>query len=163
MIIIIIAILLLINPLPVFSEEGCIDCHSKKGGTINFDDSSLMDVSVDTEQLKLSVHSNLQCPDCHSDITLSDGKHPERRFRSREHFKIRTSLLCRRCHPPQDIKTKKIHEQLFMDEERGTPHPCTNCHGSHGVMPVKKKLYRDEEAYCLSCHRSNYYIKIQKW
>ncbi len=161
--IIIIAILLLINPLSVSSAtmEECLDCHSKKGLTINLDDGSLMDISVDTEQLKLSVHSNLQCIDCHSDITLSDGKHPERRFRSRENFKIKTSLLCRRCHPPQDIKTKKIHEQLFMDEDKGTPHPCTNCHGSHGVMPVKKKLYRDEEAYCLSCHRANIILRFR--
>lgn len=157
----IIVLLFICYPAILSAQEECLDCHTKKGHVIKFDDGSSMDVSVDIEQLRLSVHNHLSCTDCHNEIILKEGKHIEKRFRSRETYRIKTSLLCRRCHPPQEIKTKKIHDELFLDEEKGVAHPCTNCHGSHGVMPVKKKLYRDEELYCLSCHRHNITLRFR--
>jgi predicted CXXCH cytochrome family protein len=157
--VLLVMIFLTLWPYTLFSSEECMDCHSKKGTVIHFEDGSSMDATVDQEELRLSVHSNLQCRDCHRD--KPEGRHPERRFKSREYFKIKTSHLCRTCHSPQEIKAKTIHEQLFMEEEKGIAHPCTNCHGSHGVMPVRKKLYRDEDIYCLSCHKESLRLRFR--
>lgn len=156
---IIILILILTVPLLSYATEECLDCHSKRDILIIFEDGKSISGYVDSEMLRLSVHSSFDCKECHRDI--DEKRHPEKKFRNQEQFRIKTALLCRRCHTSEIIKQKAVHEHLFLEEEKGTAHPCTNCHDAHGVKPVKKKIFKDEDLYCMSCHQKKVILRFK--
>ncbi|MBI4691001.1 MAG: cytochrome c3 family protein [Nitrospirae bacterium] len=131
-------------------SQGCLGCHGKKGITASFENNEFVEAYVDAEKFKASIHNSLTCSDCH--IDFSADKHPERRFRSKEQYTIQLSRVCRRCHTQEQIKAKSIHARLFSEEEEGRSHPCTNCHGSHSIIRVGKRMFKNEEQYCLKCH-----------
>jgi predicted CXXCH cytochrome family protein len=151
----------LISLLSVFSSEGledvekkkvgdCLQCHGRPGIIKRFENGETIEAYVDIERLRRSAHKGLRCIDCHSDF--SEERHPVGRFRSKEQFKIRMALICRRCHKCEEIKNASIHLNLTKEESGGRPHPCTNCHGSHAVREVSRRTYGNEEQYCLNCH-----------
>jgi hypothetical protein len=135
------------------SEEAqkCLGCHGKHGIVKRFENNESVPAYVDIEKFKASVHNFLTCSDCHTDFSME--KHPERRFRSKEQYKIKSSQVCKQCHTDKQIKDKSIHAKLLSEEIEGKSHPCTNCHGAHSTMRrVGKKILTNEEQYCLSCH-----------
>ncbi len=130
--------------------QKCLGCHAKHGLTKTFENSDSMEAHVDAEKFRASAHNSLRCSDCHTDF--AGDKHPQRRFRSKDQYRIKASLVCRKCHTCDQIRAKSIHTKLLNEEESGKSHPCTNCHGSHAIMPVGRKAYKNEEQYCLKCH-----------
>ncbi|MCL5062488.1 MAG: hypothetical protein M0Z70_08015 [Nitrospiraceae bacterium] len=130
--------------------QKCLSCHSQHGLVKTFENKDSLEAYVDSEKFKASAHGSLKCSDCHADFT--GEKHPQRRFRSKEQYKTKSAMTCRRCHRCEQIKTKSIHSRLLTEEDSGMSHPCTNCHGSHSIMPVSRKTYKNEEQYCLKCH-----------
>ncbi|HXX58826.1 MAG TPA: cytochrome c3 family protein [Thermodesulfovibrionales bacterium] len=143
---------------PAFAGEGaasgevqrCLECHAGHDIIKQFENGETLNVHVSPEKFAASVHRALACSDCHGDF--SGAGHPQRRFRSREQFRIKSSLACRKCHSLEKIKTRAIHVNILREEEEGRSHPCADCHGSHSVMPVSRKRFSNEEQYCLKCH-----------
>lgn len=133
-----------------YEVQGCLKCHAARGITKKFDNKETIEAYVETDKFKSSVHNFLKCSDCHTDFSAED--HPRRRFASREQYKIRTALSCRKCHQFNQINIIPIHARLMSEEQSGSPHPCTNCHGAHAIKRVSKNLYKNEEQYCLNCH-----------
>ncbi len=139
----------------IFSDEGqrCLECHSKHGIVKKFENGESTEAFVDADKFKTSVHSSLNCSDCHTDFYADN--HPQRRFRSKEQYKIKSSLVCRKCHTRGENKAKSLHDKLLSEEYEGKPHPCTNCHSTHSITAVSKKTYKSEEQYCMKCHTQN--------
>jgi len=132
--------------------QRCLECHAKRGIVKKFQDNDSVSAYIDIGRFKASVHNFMTCSDCHTDFSIE--RHPERRFRSKEQYKIKSSYICKRCHREEEIKTKSVHVKLLMEEGEGKPHPCTNCHGAHSVIRVAgERLHPNEESYCLGCHR----------
>ncbi|MCL4490804.1 MAG: cytochrome c3 family protein [Nitrospirae bacterium] len=130
--------------------QKCLGCHAKHGLMKTFENGDSIKAYVDAEKFRASAHNSLRCSGCHTDF--AGDKHPKRRFRSKEQYKIKASLACRTCHTCDQIRARSIHAKLLNEEESGKAHPCTNCHGSHAVMPVGRKAYKNEKQYCLKCH-----------
>ncbi len=129
----------------------CLECHAEKGRSIQFQDGNSIEAYIDAGAFNASVHSFLDCTDCHRGFTPSD--HQEMKFRSKELFKLRYSRICRRCHKDEDISKKAIHASLLKKETNGDSHVCTDCHAAHSVTPVAGgKVFANEESYCLGCH-----------
>lgn len=152
-------IILIFNKTPIdagdsiISEEGqkCLGCHARQGIIIKFKNNESIHAYLDEEKFKASVHNFLTCSDCHTDF--SDDKHPERKFWSKEQYKIRSSLVCKQCHSEKQIKVQSIHRQFLNEEGGGISHPCTNCHGAHSTARMKaENALTNEEGYCLGCH-----------
>lgn len=131
----------------------CLECHAQHGIIKKFENKESLEAYVEKDALKSSVHNLLKCSDCHTDFSSQD--HPQRRFASREQYKIRTALACRKCHAFSQINIIPIHTRLMSEEKSGSPHPCTNCHGSHAIKRVSRNIYKNEEQYCLNCHSHN--------
>jgi hypothetical protein len=130
--------------------QQCLACHGKRGIIKKFENGDSVAAYVDSEKFNASVHKSLTCFDCHSDF--SSENHPNRRFRSMEQYRIKSSRVCRKCHTYERIKTKSIHVGLLKEEDEGIPHPCTNCHGAHSVAPADVRPVKNEEDYCMQCH-----------
>lgn len=132
------------------SEEAqaCLKCHAKRGIVKKFENGESVAAYVDPENFKVSAHNSLSCSHCHVDFSVD--KHPERRFRSKEQYKIKSSLVCSRCHKDAQVRANPVHAGLFKE---GKIHICANCHGSHSIMRVAGgRKFTNEEQYCLSCH-----------
>jgi cytochrome b subunit of formate dehydrogenase len=130
----------------------CLACHADKGRVIRFPEGTRIEAYVDERQFKASVHSFLACTDCHPRSLVAEG-HEQQRFRSEETFKLRYSLICRRCHQDQEIAARPVHASLLAQEARGNAPVCTDCHPAHAIMPVTGgHILAEETRYCLGCH-----------
>lgn len=138
--------------ITALSEESnqCLECHSKPGIVKQFENDEYIEAYVNAEKFKASVHGSLQCSACHTDF--SADRHPERIFKNKKQYKIRSSLSCRSCHTNEKIKAKSVHTGLLNAEKEGNAVICTDCHGVHSIMPASSKSLDTEKKYCMSCH-----------
>ena len=129
----------------------CLDCHAKPGIIKSFQNNESLIAYVDPDKFQSSVHNSLDCPSCHPDF--SSGQHPNRVFKSKAQYQIRSSMVCRHCHTDAQIKRRAIHRGLLLEEKTGKPLVCANCHGSHTITPLSEKgSFTNEEQYCMNCH-----------
>jgi predicted CXXCH cytochrome family protein len=132
----------------------CLECHARQGIIKTFENNEYVEGYINEEQFKMSVHSFLDCAECHTEF--SGEKHPNRRFRSKEQFQVKSSRVCRRCHNDEEVKAKPIHANLLERETEGEAPLCVDCHSSHSIMPISGgKVTTDEMDYCISCHEHN--------
>jgi predicted CXXCH cytochrome family protein len=139
--------------------EKCLVCHAKHGLTKVFENNKSIEAYVDAGEFMASVHKELQCSECHTDFSAE--RHPKRRFRNSEQYKIQAALACKRCHTNEQLKTKSIHAAVLDDDKGSKTHTCTNCHGSHSIMPVSKKIFKSEEQHCLKCHGQEFRVEFK--
>jgi hypothetical protein len=157
--------LLLLLPLAIFysnavsAEEGshsgevqkCFKCHGHRGIVKKFQNGEFVAAYVNPKRFGTSAHAHMPCSTCHGDF--SADKHPNRVFESKEQYRIRATLVCRRCHSNDQLRAKPVHDTLLKEYSEGTPLVCTDCHDSHSTLPVKGgKILSSEKEYCLNCH-----------
>lgn len=129
----------------------CLDCHAKPGIIKFFQNNESLIAYVDPDKYHASVHGSLSCSICHPEF--SSGNHPKRAFKSKAQYQIRSSLVCRKCHSDEQISLNAVHRGLLLEERKGKPVMCTNCHGSHTVTQLSRKgSFTNEEQYCMKCH-----------
>lgn len=92
------------------SSEDCLMCHEN------------IEPLVDKKLLKSSIHSNLDCTDCHQDIKEIPHEKPD-------------AVNCSTCHQEVAVQySEDIHGEARKRGDEDAPN-CTNCHGSHGIFP----------------------------
>lgn len=129
----------------------CLDCHAKPGLIKFFQNNESLIAYVDPDKFQASVHNPMSCAGCHPEFTA--GNHPNRAFKSKEQYRIRSSLVCRQCHADEQIKRRAVHRGLLREEKAGKPLVCANCHGSHTITRLSGKAsFANEEQYCMKCH-----------
>ncbi len=113
--------------LPIYGQddnETCMSCHEDpelegldhSGATI------LMFVAVDT--LAASVHGDMECVDCHTDLAdMDDYPHAEEL----------ATVDCSTCHDEvQEIFSASAHGEALDNPRAPT---CVSCHGTHNILP----------------------------
>ena len=84
-------------------------------------------VFVNEKIISSSVHSDVNCIQCHVDLEGSDFPHAEEVKRAK----------CNACHEDiQKLYDGSLHSRAFNRGDRLAP-ICQNCHGSHDIIPVK--------------------------
>jgi predicted CXXCH cytochrome family protein len=133
-------------------NERCLGCHGDRGIIKEFQNKEFVDVHVDSERYKASVHSELTCSACHNEF--SGSAHPTRVFESKKQYRMRASAVCRRCHDAEHLKRKAVHERVLGGkDDEGNNLICTDCHDAHATFPAKGgKTLGSEREYCLNCH-----------
>jgi cytochrome b subunit of formate dehydrogenase len=128
------------------SDRDCLKCHEKED-VFKIADGDTLSMTVNDEEVKHSVHGNIPCVKCHSDID------------PRRHRPCESSgrVDCAACHAKiSDEYFASGHGRAFQDGIEDAPY-CTNCHGSHDV-----KAHHDDSAdvfrasvptLCGDCHR----------
>ncbi len=128
------------------SDRACMKCHERKGIHKVVEGESVS-MEVSKKELAASVHKNIPCVKCHSDINMS---------------------LSRPCEPVHRVDCSACHAKVgeeyfasghgvhFLEGDKKVPY-CTTCHGAHGT-----KSHSDETALtfrssipslCGDCHR----------
>ena len=158
----ILAFLLLASTTVVGGEApgestACLACHGKHGITVTFRNREKVEAYVERTMFSASVHADLSCTSCHPEFY---GGHPERTFRSREHYSLKASLVCRQCHGDAEIKRSSIHAALLQSGK--TVPVCSGCHSAHAVTAVTKgNQFATEKQYCLGCHQQALSLKLK--
>jgi len=100
---------------------------------------------VDPASYKASVHTDVSCTDCHSDI--KDLPHPARL----------KSVDCSGCHSEVAAAYAKSRHTVTLDRKPVSRAPrCVDCHGAHAVsrrtVSSSPVYYRNLAATCSRCH-----------
>ncbi|MFQ6082647.1 MAG: cytochrome c3 family protein [Candidatus Aminicenantia bacterium] len=125
-------------------EKDCLSCHNNPNLfklSLSQEKSSLF---IDEASFDISVHRNLDCRDCHSDIS----KMP--------HKKKLSPVNCSTCHQEEaDTYIQSIHGERFKVGDPDVP-TCTTCHGKHNILEIenpKSTVYPSNLIeVCLKCH-----------
>ncbi|HAA83975.1 MULTISPECIES: multiheme c-type cytochrome [Thermodesulfobacterium] len=134
-------------------NEYCMSCHKielsktlKSGEKLN--------LKVNLNEIKQSVHSNFQCIVCHSDF--SKTKHPSYTFKNKREYAANLSKqICQKCHTDATLRRNQVHYTISKTAS------CIECHGYHGVKPAKIGKNLPENQYCLTCHSKSITKKLE--
>ncbi len=152
-------LLFFLFPVLLFGQNQirkCIICHQKPGIHKVMATGIERSVYVDKKVLRSSVHRNLKCQDCHSDVT------------SIPHQGLKIGKVnCARCHfngnnmgapnsPMYDQFWKSVHGKRLKAGDPKAPR-CQTCHGGHNVFKPgnpKSTVYKKNiPATCGQCHK----------
>ena len=140
----------------------CLTCHLQEGKTWELTDGEALSIVVSPAMFGGSVHSNLACQTCHTNI--AGFPHPENSATSISEYRQQYANTCANCHPNQVSETAdsahaKIRNDPNNPNAKNTP-TCIDCHNPHTQSEIQKdkngKLTGLEHAAatrtCAKCH-----------
>ncbi len=140
----------LLAPPALAAPEGCLKCHQDPKLNAGRADPRPQLV-LDPKALAGSVHADLDCTDCHSQLSDAD---PEAAHAK----KVGPPPGCADCHEEADADYKQsVHGQSKARGEQGMAQ-CGDCHGAHDIVKVtdrKSRVYKMNLPFtCASCHKN---------
>jgi formate dehydrogenase gamma subunit len=135
------AVLLVVLPglLRAQSNEDCLACHNQPDLTVRKNGQEVQ-LHVDQDVLKQSVHASLDCVACHQ------GFNPSRI----PHAKNIQPVQCQTCHDAGTYD-KSVHGQALGAAG------CSECHGTHNILAPKNRESRVNRGHlvstCGKCHQ----------
>jgi hypothetical protein len=115
-------------------NDACLSCHGQPGQTTTFPNGEVLSLYVSRLVFDRSVHGleNLNCVDCHTNIT--GFPHPPLEAGSRREFVLERYTACQACHAGEYALTQdSVHERARAAGQVEAA-VCTDCHGSHDVQ-----------------------------
>ncbi|MFQ5583858.1 MAG: cytochrome c3 family protein [Calditrichia bacterium] len=135
------------NIVITISDRSCLKCHMKKTihKVVGTDTISLR---VNKEILTASVHKDIPCVKCHSDVST----------RYRRPCTTAGKVDCSNCHAAlANEYFQSGHGQAYFKKDPNAPY-CTYCHGSHNTKSKKDETSRTFRAeipkLCGECHQA---------
>lgn len=133
----------------------CLACHSDKTLSKKLLNKEILSLYVNGNEFKNSVHANVGCTGCHTDISMDN--HPVvKKIKSKKDYSLSRTKQCAVCHTDNQMKKRlPIHSSLAA---KGT---CVECHGYHAVVSsVVQKTGVPENQYCMTCHSRQLTMKM---
>jgi hypothetical protein len=156
------------SDLPVAPEpqqpdnSACLGCHGRPDQVYKFQDNSIISISVDKNQFDKSVHANLSCQVCHTN--LAGYPHPKNSATNTRDYTMQYKDSCKNCHPIQSTEQNdSVHARSL---KAGDKHSaiCADCHNPHTTTKIQKdaqgKIIGEDHASiantCAQCHNTIY-------
>ena len=135
------------NAVEKFTSADCLDCHTDAHNTRVVNGEKVALALFPTNGFKKSVHSELDCIDCHDGI------------KELVHDKNVPPPNCASCHEKeQKAYAESIHGMSHKMGASGAAN-CWDCHGSHEVLPAKNPaswVYKlNLPLTCAKCHSNS--------
>lgn len=128
------------------TNSECRECHSSKGEVATNAAGRVISLFVDPNPFKASVHSQLNCKDCHQDI--KDLPHPEQLAPAK----------CAGCHAAAGKQYAASIHGVSKAMGASAAAGCADCHGSHDIRRVKdaeSPVFKMNLARtCATCHNN---------
>ncbi len=146
------AVLLLLgltSSRPVRAAEGCLICHQDARLAQRAAGAS-RGLVLDAVALKRSVHADLGCTDCHTQLADAQADKP--------HKAKLGPPSCENCHEKAtEVWKTSVHGQAAAKGGKGMA-LCGDCHGAHDIIKVKDPASRVQKLQlpytCAKCHRN---------
>jgi cytochrome b subunit of formate dehydrogenase len=136
---------------PKPTNEECLACHGDATMTKDVEGKQV-NISVNPDHFKNSIHSMFACVDCHTDV------------KSSPHENTPAKLSCAQCHADQQAAyDRSFHAQALKKGDRAAA-TCVSCHGSpHEILPVSDPNSRVSHgniaATCGTCHSQKFVME----
>ncbi|MCB8998551.1 MAG: hypothetical protein H6540_00585 [Bacteroidales bacterium] len=136
------------NIVSSISDRQCISCHEKEG-VHKMQGDSVISMLVSKKDLSNSVHKNIACVKCHSDVSSNRHRPCETAGR----------VDCSACHAEvSSLYASSGHGEAYMRKDKNAPY-CTDCHGSHAVQSryddTSPSYRANIPKLCGECHRND--------
>ncbi len=127
------------------SDRECLQCHNKPDLHKVVND-TIISMTVNKENIQNSVHRNMPCVKCHSDVTVQHARPCDTAGR----------VDCSKCHAQTaEDYFESEHGKAYFEKNPYAPY-CTDCHGSHQTLAhtdERDKTYRANiPDLCGGCH-----------
>lgn len=132
-------------------DAACLSCHDKVGLTKKLEDGATLSLRISTKDFLASMHSELSCEDCHSELDSKTHGKKSSAIKSARDFSISQREACRDCHKTKFKQYEdSVHAALIRDGNDKAP-LCSDCHNPHTLR--SKKIARPiEDTPCARCH-----------
>ena len=134
------------NILITIADRACLKCHAKDD-VHKVVDEKRISLKVDKAIIANSVHKNIPCVKCHSDVS------------PQMHRPCATAgqVDCSNCHSEvANQYYESGHGQAYFEKSTRAPY-CTNCHGDHDTKSKyddSSRVYRAAiPSLCGECHK----------
>ncbi len=108
------------NITPNISDASCLKCHEKYD-IHKIENGKTTTLTVNKADINNSVHENISCVKCHSDVSTHLSRPCETVSR----------VDCSNCHAEvSNIYMESGHGKAYINGDKNTPY-CTDCHGTH--------------------------------
>ncbi len=139
--------LLLSPPVYAMTTTDCFDCHSDES-LVKTVGGSELSLHIDEEVYTSSIHGNLDCTDCHSELADVEEEHEEEL----------ENTTCSDCHADVEEQwLKSVHAPGNAMVDYDLP-GCPDCHGKHDILSgddVRSRIFKlNIPATCGECHAS---------
>jgi cytochrome b subunit of formate dehydrogenase len=123
-----------------------MDCHSDPDLTKEINDSTEISVFLDEVIFSNSIHGDMECIDCHTDLVNFEDDHEENLQK----------VQCAECHDDaQADYDRSVHSPANAVSHLITAN-CNSCHGYHNVLPsddVNSPSHKTNiQNMCADCH-----------
>ena len=130
------------------SDNSCMQCHQKED-IHRLEEGDTVSLYVDSHILPNSVHKNIQCTKCHTEVT----DHLERPCSTNK------PVDCSSCHAEVfDMYFRSGHGQAHYNNVENAPY-CNDCHGTHDAKSKfddTSPVYRTAiPGLCGECHKED--------
>ncbi len=156
-------------PKKIISNKRCLECHAdEEEKTSERKDGTIVNIFIDRETLKNSVHGEQLCVNCHNSIRKAKHREP-----------LPKSVGCVECHQQKQAETqgieepkhkrldviveqiesymRSIHARPNIKDQSRTNATCYNCHEAHNIGTIGSAVraqHRQQNAYvCGHCHK----------
>jgi len=136
------------NIVMTISDQACLKCHEMQEVHKIVND-SVVSLKISKGDISNSVHKNIPCVKCHSDVSAHLKRPCETAGR----------VDCSNCHAEiSNIYNESGHGKAYFIKDKNAPY-CTDCHGTH----IVKSRYDDTSPtyrssipeMCGKCHKEN--------
>ena len=132
------------------SNQICLKCHENEN-TFKIEGGKKRTLKIDKSEIQNSVHKNISCTKCHSDVTISKKE-------ERPCITIK-KVDCSNCHEQvSNLYINSGHGQAYFYKKNNAPY-CIDCHGTHKIKsryddtsPTYRALIPE---MCGKCHQKN--------
>jgi predicted CXXCH cytochrome family protein len=131
-------------------DQACLRCHGNPGLHKRFDNGDTISLQVDGEDFANSVHRQMGCLSCHSNIRPAQHPGAPQGMPTARDYALAAVQACRGCHSDKFQQFQdSIHASRLREGDPGAP-LCTNCHRPHAV--IKGVAQNVETVPCKTCH-----------
>jgi len=136
------------------SSEQCLACHGTEGMEKKLEDGGVLKLYVPGDNFAKSVHDQIGCTGCHSDVDLASHPPEKKEIPSARGFSITMTQVCRGCHTDKFEQWQtSVHAALVRSSNPAAP-VCTDCHNAHAV--IKGAAESVGQIPCQKCHTDIY-------
>jgi predicted CXXCH cytochrome family protein len=132
-------------------DIACLDCHSDKESEGYLEDDEVLNTYVDAEVLGKSVHFDVDCTECHTELQGQGDKHKAIPFANRRAVTLKMSEQCKDCHFQNFTRSLDGVHAALQSKGKKEAAVCVDCHGAHDVMKAADARETTSKT-CAKCH-----------
>jgi len=156
----------LAETLPINPQEttpdvaDCLSCHAQPDWEMSLPSGDILNLSLDYNVFRQSVHKDMQCVECHVGYDKFPAPHNKITAKDKREYMVSYHDTCQKCHKEQfALVTDSVHDQLFFEGNLDTP-LCADCHQPHSqthidhldVLPENGSISWQAQM-CADCHQ----------